>query len=456
MPNPMKTPHRFSISSGFSTLAATLFVTALSVQATTYTWVPTTGGAWDTTTNNWNDSVTNPTTWINGSANSASFGAFGTGPTISLGTNIVVGTIITNGGATIQLNGGSGTLDVTQINTAGAVGSNGSIDMFKALTGSHDFTLNSTGTSGNQGRLNLKVASSYTGDTYLTGTAYLLMDTASNSLPTGTTLNMATGTTFRIAGNNLTQQIAGLAGSGTATVTVTSTGNTLTISTKSATTTTFSGTLTSATANLVINGSGTQALNGTNSFSGTTTISGGTLSLGSNLASSSSVIINGGTLTSSIANVNLGIGGVSLATGGTIDPRGTGSAGTFTLAANQLFSTTGGTMNFTIGTSFDKIIGSGTGTFSIGSGTTLALTLGTGFSYANTYNILNGFSSGTVAGTGFTITGYDTTNWVASLDNTGTLSFSASAIPEPSTYALILGGFAVAFTAFYRRRQSRD
>lgn len=197
-------------------------------------------------------------------------------------------------------------------------------------------------------------------------------------------------------------------------------------------------------------------------YNGTTTVSGtGTLKLGAgaNLTNTNGVVVSGGTLTSTGGNINLGVGAVSLSAGA-ITPAGIGTAGSFTLAANQIFSTTGGTLNVDLGTAFDKIIGSGTGTFSIGSGTTLALTLGDGFNYLNSYNILGGFAGGSVSATGFSITGYDTAHYLATLGDgsngttLGSLSFAAISIPEPSTYASVAGLAGLGFLAL-RRRPSR-
>jgi autotransporter-associated beta strand protein len=426
-------------------LPGLLFVTA-SLHATTYTWVPSIGGNWDTITANWNDGVTNPTTWVDGGGNSVVFNGFAAGVTVAQSANWTMSSLTlknTGGIGTLIINGGK-SIDVPAISTIG----DSPIDMFSKITGSHGLTFDATTASG---RLNLKAANDYTGDTFLTGSAYVT-SAINNAMPTGTTLNMATGTTLRFATNNVTQEIAGLVGTGTALVTATSTGNTLTITTKSGVTTTHSGNITSATGlNLTIQGSGTQALNGgTMTFTGATTVSGGTLSLGNNLSNTSSVVVSGGTLSSSVANANLGVGGVTLSTGGTIDPRGSAS-GTFTLAANQNFTATGGSINFNIGTATDQIKGSGTGIFNL-SNTSLALTLGSGFSYANTYTVFSGFSGSSIVGTGVSISGYDTTNWLASLSNTGVLSFAASSVPEPSTYAALTGAAVLGFVALRRRR----
>jgi hypothetical protein len=117
-----------------------------------------------------------------------------------------------------------------------------------------------------------------------------------------------------------------------------------------------------------------------------------------------------------------------------------------TLAASANFSQTLGTLKMDIGTASDQIVGSG-GTFSL-TGGTLALSLGSGFGYANTYSLFSSFAGGTVSS--LTISGYDTVNYTAGLGSDGVLYFTA--IPEPSTYAAILGGLALAGVFIHRRR----
>ena len=106
-------------------------------------------------------------------------------------------------------------------------------------------------------------------------------------------------------------------------------------------------------------------------------------------------------------------------------------------------------MDLTLGSTFGEI--SGTGTLTATGGDLGLDTTGTGFNYADTYQVLNGF--GTTDLSSLTITGYDTADYTAQLDNSGDLSFSANlaAVPEPSTYALIAGTAALGFAAWRRR-----
>jgi hypothetical protein len=75
---------------------------------------------------------------------------------------------------------------------------------------------------------------------------------------------------------------------------------------------------------------------------------------------------------------------------------------------------------------------------------TLSLTRGDGFDYGATYTIFQNTST-----TGFlfsSITGYDSANWTAnfaSSSNNYQLSFTA--VPEPSTYALLFAGLTGVF-----------
>lgn len=438
-----------------------------SAQAvTSFTWntgaagTPATGsGTWDTTLTNWTtDAGATKTTWTNGSdalfSGTASF-------TVTMGSGITANSLqMSTTTGVIQFGTTSNTLalDVPTISLASA----GNIDMFANLSGNHDLNLSAVAS----GRLNLKSANTYTGDTRVTGTAVLTLGNTTGSpsdiLPTGTTLYMDKGTQLQMFSGGTTQKIAGLVGTGNGTGATPIVNNRvgagltygLTIETKASTTTSFDGTLKSNSTdilNLTIAGSGTQALTGTLSFLGTVTVSSGTLSLGSSLTGANSVTVSGGTLTNS-ANVTLGTGTVIL-NSGAINIRGTGTVGTLTLATNQNFTSGIGTLNFDLlgASSFDQIIasGSGTGAFNL-TGTTLALS-GSFASVVGTYQLFSGFG-GTNNVSDINITGLGS-GLAGSLDTTGLLTI-ATAIPEPSTYAMLTGATVLGFVA-YRRRSIR-
>lgn len=204
--------------------------------------------------------------------------------------------------------------------------------------------------------------------------------------------------------------------------------------------TTFAGTVVNAISGnglvaLTKVGSGTLTLSGANTYTGGTTISAGTLNAASNKA--------------------LGNGAVSVA-GGTLAINDT-SVGQVTLGTGANLAMTSGkiAINITDAATFDKILGTGTGHFTL-TGGTLELFGFSGFEgtgvTGNTYNLLSGFAgTGNSVGGTFSITGYDTTNWLASLNAaTGQLSFST--VPEPSAYGLI-GAGSLAAAAFVRRRR---
>jgi autotransporter-associated beta strand protein len=177
-------------------------------------------------------------------------------------------------------------------------------------------------------------------------------------------------------------------------------------------------------------GAGLLVLNSASAYTGTTTVAAGTLSADSDkaLGNSSNVIVNGGTL--------------SL--------HGTTPASTVTIGGGGNFTLTSGTVKMQLGTTFDQLVGSGAGTLAISGGTLALDVTGVGFSYTDAYEIFSGFGGG-ISVSGLAITGYDTAHWVATLDDSifpGYLYFTA--VPEPSTWAMLLGGLGM--LAMFRRR----
>ena len=167
-------------------------------------------------------------------------------------------------------------------------------------------------------------------------------------------------------------------------------------------------------------GTSTWKLTGAGSYTGATTVSAGTLSAENDkaLGNTSALTVNGGTL----------------------DVRGT-TAGTLTLGTDADVTLSSGIINLNLGTSSDQIVGNGAGSQFDITGGTIALNLGAGFNYANTYTVFSNFGgTNSVAGLSFTgISGY-----TASLSTAGVLSFTAISGSPYDTWAG--GTFANPFT----------
>jgi autotransporter-associated beta strand protein len=197
-------------------------------------------------------------------------------------------------------------------------------------------------------------------------------------------------------------------------------------------------------------GSDFLTLTGTNTYSGGTTVQSGSVSVGNASGlGTGAVTVSGGTLGTTVQNVS--VGGTLTLSSGSIVVNASASP-TLKLALNQNFSMFGGSLSLTYNSgNLGSIAGSGTGTFAITGGTLNLNSSLSGAQYNSTYNILTGFSSGSVSGLSFT--GYDSTDYTASLSTGGVLSFTAVATPEPNPYLLLLLGFAVIGGARWLRRE---
>ncbi len=222
-------------------------------------------------------------------------------------------------------------------------------------------------------------------------------------------------------------------------------------------------------------GAGTLTLSGTNTYSGATTLSAGTLKL-SGSAANSAFTVAGGILSGSGT-----LGALTVDNGGTIAPGnspGTLHAGATTFASGgsylweinnvngtagadpgwDLLAVTGGlTISATNADPFTIDVTSLTSGNAAGLATGFSTNASYSFTLVSTTSGISGFSTDkfTLDTSGFA-NAFDGT-WALALANGGNdlaLTYTgASAVPEPSTYALF-AGFAALGGAFVRRRRA--
>lgn len=228
----------------------------------------------------------------------------------------------------------------------------------------------------------------------------------------------------------------------------------------------FSGVL-SDSGGLVKTGAGMLTLDAANTYTGATTISAGTLALGAggSLASSSIHVAGGATFDTAAA------GGFTLASGRTLTGSGTvdglfaadsgahlapgNSPGTLTFAGG-LTLLSGAVLDFELGTASDLIAVTGGVLTGPSSGTVTINLFDTGGFAANTYEIFD-FSGATLSD--FTASDFDLGTTIAGYDYSFVLTGSslnlvatASAIPEPSTCAVLAGLAALGLVMARRHR----
>lgn len=317
--------------------------------------------------------------------------------------------------------------------------------------------------------------SSYSGDVSITSGSLVLSSATALSASNLATLSGGTLDLGRTSNPSFSVTVAGLSGS---TGNVTNSGQTAqTLTLGGSGTNSYAGTLgkSTSTANqnlrlklaVALTGSGTQTLSGESFFTGGTTITSGTLLVNNTPTSSvissglgtGAVALNGGTLggTGSI------VGATTAASGSFLAPGTDGTAGTLTFASTlNISGLAGGAvghLKFDLGAvgSSDKI-----------TLTTGALSIGTGLLNFDDFSFttLSGFDNGvyTLLDTSTSITGTLGSslsgviaghNAVLSTDGQDLfLTVTAGTIPEPSTYASLVGVVVLGSAALRRRRQA--
>ena len=222
--------------------------------------------------------------------------------------------------------------------------------------------------------------------------------------------------------------------------------------------------------------SGSVTLSGVNSYTGVTKISGGTLSLSAtsnNIASSSSIIVGDTAAHSSaVLDVTGVTGGFTLSSGQTLGGHGT-VIGNLTFGSGAVLSpgnsvgTSTFNGNLTLGSGVSLVFdlaGTGASDKVIVSGGNL-LTLNNQSISDFTFNLLSGYgvgiytliddSTGTISGGLSTTPGSLTENlggYNATLSLSGNnLLLTVAVVPEPGTWAMMLGGLALLVVIQYRR-----
>lgn len=392
--------------------------------------------------------------------------ASGTGGTTVLGSSVSSTSLNQNFTGTVTLN-----QSLTVISQMTAADTSG-VSLSGVVSGTGGLTINGTVKSSGSnvdtaGIVKLSGTNTYTGDTRVyKGQLLLGAASGTNSLALqNSTLNLASGDTGTV-GFGLTSAttitsatFGGLSGSrdlALQNIATSPAAVALTVGNNNQSTT-YSGALSGA-GSLKKIGTGTLSLFGTNTYTGATQVNAGSLLVNGSITSA--VIANAGTFGgsgSSTANITIGTGSGA----GAIFAPGNNTVGTFTTTGSvSLLADATYALEFNSSTaSFDKIVAAG---LSIASGahltltdlgTSTALTAGTQFTiFDNTSGSITGTFLGLADGQTITV-GLNT--FVINY-NVGTGSndivLTVSAIPEPSTYAMLAGVLALGAAICRRTR----
>jgi T5SS/PEP-CTERM-associated repeat protein/autotransporter-associated beta strand protein len=406
--------------------------------------------------------------------------------------NLTGNTLQYTGGATttalsthsLTLNGlmntGSGLLTIT--GTAGdagmVTGSNGELDVLSDTNGitisavvSGTGALVYGGPGATTGTLTLSGINTYSGGTVI-NSGTVTVGSAIDALGSSTNnLTLATGATLNLNGHSIT--VNALNGTG-GTIQNTPAFDPLIIGNGNGTGS-YAGTIQngSGAVGLTKEGTGTQTLTGTNSYSGGTSVNGGKLLVnGTNSTGSGQVTVaSGGTLggTGTITPSGISSGNaVTIQSGGTLNQSivsgGLGTS-TLTLALNS-----GATVNLVNGATFAFNLGAtgasdqvnitgGTLTLNNQNFSNFTFTTLSGFTGTGTYDLFVTGGSGDIMGSLGTTTGSigaDTGTLSILNSQDLVLTVTSGTVPEPSTWAMLLGGLALLAFRSLRPRRARD